>query len=78
MAFLRFSEFHKMEVGKITEPYVYLGLAELIIALSLWLLTVSNGYEALITGIASHDGLIIENSRTDTSTGSADLVENML
>ena len=29
MAFLRFGEFHKMENGKITETYVYLGLAEL-------------------------------------------------
>jgi hypothetical protein len=25
MAFLRFGEFHKMENGKITETYVYLG-----------------------------------------------------
>ena len=32
MAFLRFGEFHKMEDVKITEMYVYLGLAESIIA----------------------------------------------
>ena len=33
MAFLRFGEFHKMDNGKIIETYVYLGLAELIIAI---------------------------------------------
>ena len=78
MAFLRFGEFHKMEDGKITETYVYLGLAELITALSLWLLSVSKGYEGLIPGPASHDGVLIENSKTDTSRASSDLVEDML
>ena len=48
MAFLRFGEFHKMENGKITETYVYLGLAELIIALELWPLSPSKGYDCLL------------------------------
>ena len=67
-----------MEDGKITETYVYLGLAELIIAFSLWPLSVSNVYEGLIPEPASHDGIIIENSKTDTSRTSADLVDDML
>ena len=66
-----------MEDGKITETYVYLGHAELIIALSLWPLSVSNGYEGLIPGPASHDGIISENSKTDTSRASADLFDNI-
>ena len=41
MTFLRFGTFHKIEDGKITATYVYLGLAELIIALGLWTVSVS-------------------------------------
>ena len=66
-----------MEEEKFTETYVCLDLAELIIALSLWPLSVSNGYKGLIPGPTSHDGIIIENSKTDTSRASADPVENM-
>ena len=78
MAFLRFGEFHKMEDGKITETYVYLGLAELIIALGRWPLASSSGYEGLVPGPASHDGILIEGSEPDISRASADLVEGML
>ena len=78
MAFLRFGEFHKMEDGKITETYVYLGLAELIIALGRWPLASSSGYEGLVPGPATHDGILIESSEPDISRASADLVEGML
>ena len=62
MAFLRFGEFHKMEDGKITETYVYLGLAELIIALGRLQLASSSGYEGLVPEPATHDGILIESS----------------
>jgi hypothetical protein len=64
MAFLRFGEFHKMENGKITETYVYLGLTELITALGRWPLASSSGYEGLVPGPATHDGILIESSAT--------------
>ena len=50
MAFLRFGEFHKMEESKIIETYVYLGLAELIIALGKWPLALSQGMRVLCLG----------------------------
>jgi hypothetical protein len=62
MAFLRFGEFHKMENGKIVETHVYLGLAELIIAIGRWPLSSSKGYEGLVPGPAMHDGVLKEES----------------
>lgn len=78
MAFLRFGEFHKMDGGQITESYVYLGLAELIIATGLWPLSPSHGYEGVVPGPATHDGVLMEKSDPVTSRASADLVEGML
>jgi predicted ester cyclase len=78
MAFLRFGEFHRMEHGKIVESHVFLGFAELIIALGLWPLDVSRGYEGVVPGPATHDGIVIGPSDKETSRASADLVEGML
>ena len=78
MAFLRFGEFHKMEDSKIIETYVYLGLAELIIAIGKWPLALSEGYEGVVPGPATHDGVLISKSNPKTSRASADLVEGML
>lgn len=78
MAFLRFGEFHKMEAGKIIETYVYLGLAELIIAIGKWPLALSQGYEGVVPGPATHDGILVTDSNPKTSRSSADLVEGML
>ena len=78
MAFLRFGEFHKMEEGNIVETYVYLGLAELIIAIGKWPLALSQGYEGVVPGPATHDGVLINESNPKTSRASADLVEGML
>ena len=57
LAYLRFGEFHKVEDWQITESYVFLGFAELIIALGLWPLAPSQGYEGVVTGPATHDGV---------------------
>jgi predicted ester cyclase len=78
MAFLRFGEFHRMENGKIVESHVFLGFAELIIALGLWPLELSRGYEGVVPGPATHDGIIAGPSDPATSRASADLVEGML
>ena len=78
MAFLRFGEFHRMEDGKIVESHVYLGLAELIIALGLWPLNASQGYEGVVPGPATHDGIVSGASNPALSRASADLVEGML
>lgn len=78
LAFLRFGEFHRMENGKIVESHVYLGLAELIIALGLWPLAVSQGYEGVVPGPATHDGILADASDPERSRASADLVESML
>ncbi len=78
LAFLRFGEFHRMENGKIVESHVYLGFAELIIALGLWPLAKSQGYEGVIPGPATHDGIVMGPSDPIRSRASADLVESML
>jgi len=77
-AFLRFGEFHRMENGKIVESHVYLGFAELIIALDLWPLKESQGYEGVVPGPATHDGVLSKASDPFKSRASADLVEGML
>ena len=78
LAFLRFGEFHRMENGKIVESQVFLGFAELIIALGLWPLAPSQGYEGVVPGPATHDGIVTGPSDPTTSRASADLVEGML
>ncbi len=77
LAFLRFGEFHRMEDGKIVESYVFLGFAELIIALGLWSLELQ-GYEGVVPGPATQNGNVIGPSDTAQSRLSADLVEGML
>jgi len=78
LAYLRFGEFHRMERGSIVQSHVYLGFAELIIALGLWPLARSQGYEGVVPGPASHDGIIAGPSDPARSRASADLVEGML
>ena len=78
LAFLRFGEFHRIEDGKIIESHVYLGFAELIIALGLWPLAPSQSYEGVVPGPATHDGIVTDFSDPERSRTSADLVEGML
>ena len=78
LAYLRFGEFHKVEDGQITESYVFLGFAELIIALGLWPLAPSQGYEGVITGPATHDGVCYDPADPKVSRASADHVEGMM
>lgn len=78
LAFLRFGEFHRMENGRIVESYVFLGFAELIIALGLWPLAPGQGYEGLLPGPATQDGNVVGPSDPGLSRKSADLVEDML
>ena len=78
LAFLRFGEFHRVENGKIVETHVYLGFAELIIALGLWPLAQSQGYEGAVPGPATHDGILTDASAPAQSRAAADLVEGML
>jgi predicted ester cyclase len=78
LAYLRFGEFHRMEEGKVVESHVFLGFAELIIALGLWPLNPSRGYEGVVPGPATHDGIVDGPSDPVASRASADLVEGML
>ncbi len=78
LAYLRFGEFHRMENGKIVESHCYLGFAELIIALGLWPLAKSQGYEGVVPGPATHDGIVVGPSKPQLSRATANLVEGML
>jgi predicted ester cyclase len=78
LAFLRFGEFHRMEQGRIVEGYVFLGLAELIIALGLWPFAQSWGYEGVVPGPSTHDGIVPGLTEDEQSRAAADLVEDML
>lgn len=78
MAFLRYGEFLRIENDKVVEAECYLGLAELVISEGHWPLAQSQGYEGVVPGPSSHDGvsLIVPDATTSRNTG--DLVENML
>jgi hypothetical protein len=78
LAYLRFGEFHNVEKVQITETYVFLGFAELIIALGLWTLAPSQDYEGVVTGPATHDGVFYDSSDPNVSRATADHVEGML
>lgn len=78
MEFVRFGEFHRMEAGKIVQSQVFLGLAELIIAMGRWPLSPSPGYEGMVPGPSTHDGIILDGSNPEKSRASGDLVEAML
>ena len=78
MVFLRFGEFHRMEANKIIESYVYLGFAELMIALGIWPLGKSQGYEGLVPGPTTQDRIVLTKSPNSVSRATADTVEDML
>lgn len=78
MAFVRFGEFHRMEHGKIVASQVFLGLAELIIAMGRWPLAQSSGYEGLVPGPDTHDGIVLNSTVVEKSRASGELVEAML
>ena len=77
MAFLRYGEFLKIENDRVIESYCFIGVAELIIDLGLWPLEESKGYEGVVPGPATYDGIVLENSDPLISRKSADLVEEM-
>lgn len=78
LVFLRFVEFHRMEAGKIVESQVFIGTAELLIALGIWPFAQSLGYESVVPGPATHDGIVAGASNPARSRETADLVEGML
>ena len=51
-----------MEPSKITETYVYLGLAEIIIAVVLWPLKKCLGFEGTVPTISTEDGIWLNKS----------------
>jgi len=78
MAFLRYGEFLRIEGGQVVEAECFIGLAELIIALGLWPLAASQGYEGVVPGPATHDGVLSQSPDPATSRVTGDLVEDML
>ncbi|MEM9578153.1 MAG: ester cyclase [Pseudomonadota bacterium] len=78
LEFIRFGEFHRMEAGKVVQSHVFLGIAEMIIAMGRWPLGASKGYEGLVPGPATFDGIQLGRAPDTQSRGSGDLVENML
>ena len=78
MGFLRYGEFLRIENDVVVEAECYLGLAELIIAIGRWPLGDSKGYEGVVPGPATHDGINLNEPTTQSSQASATLVEDML
>ena len=75
---IRFGEFHRMVDGQIVQSQIFLGVAELIINLGLWPLELTGGYEGVVPGPASQDGIQLSANDPALSRKSADLVEGML
>jgi hypothetical protein len=78
MAFLRYGEFLRIKDGLVVEAECYLGLAELIINNGLWPLAKSPGYEGVVPGPSTHDGVFLEAADPTKSRATGDLVENMM
>ncbi len=78
LAFLRFGEFHQIKNDKVVASQIFLGIAELIIALGRWPLAPSQGYEGVVPGPATQDGLALAPANRELSTRSGKLVESML
>ena len=64
--------------GQIVQSQIFLGVAELIINLGLWPLELTGGYEGVVPGPASQDGIQLSANDPALSRKSADLVEGML
>ena len=75
---IRYGEFHRMQDGEIIQSQIFLGIAELLIELELWPLSSSGGYEGVMPGPATHDGIVLSHSVPSQSRTTADLVEAML
>ena len=75
---IRYGEFHRMQDGKIIQSQIFLGISELLIDLGLWPLKPSGGYEGVMPGPSTHDGIVLSPSDPLQSRASADLVEAML
>ena len=67
-----------MQDGKIIQSQIFLGISELLIDLGLWPLRPSGGYEGVMPGPSTHDGIVLSRSNPLQSRTSADLVEAML
>lgn len=78
LEFIRFGEFHQIEDGKVVQSQVFLGIAELIIALGRWPLAKSGGFEGVFPAPRSLDGLQMHANTVESSRASGELVENML
>ena len=78
MAVVRYGEFLRIEQGRVVEAQCFVGLAELIIALHLWPLAPSTGYEGVYPAPASHDGTQIRDNDPLESRATADWIEAML
>ena len=78
MAVVRYGEFLRIEQGRVVEAQCFVGLAELIIALHLWPLAPSTGYEGVYPAPASHDGTQIRDNDPAESRATADWIEAML
>ena len=75
---IRYGEFHKMHNGKIIQSQIFIGVAELLIDLGIWPLTLSSGYEGVTPGPATHDGINLVEISPTKSSYTAELVEAML
>ena len=61
---MRYGEFHRLEIDRAVESYIYLDIPELMIACNQWPLEIgpghSRGYAGMIQGPASRDGVLTE------------------
>ncbi len=78
LAFIRVGEFHKMVDGLIVESYIFLDIPEFLISLGRWPLATNPGYDGMIPGPLTHDGISLVEADTEASQRSMTIVADML
>ena len=78
ITWLHYAEYHRMEHGKAVETYLYLDMLDLLRQVGAWPLPESNGYEGVVAGPATTDGIVLGAQDPLESQASLTLVEEML
>jgi hypothetical protein len=82
LTFLRFGEFHRMEMGRAVESYIYLDLSELMISRGQWPVDggpgLLRGYTGPVPGPATNDGILRRSPSRAGSETSMRMVGDMI
>jgi len=77
MAFLRFSEFHQIKNGKISETYLHMDLISVMNQVGANPLPMQTGAEIIIPGPRTHDGIVLDEQDPAEAEKTLELITRM-